>query len=339
MSYENYVINGPPRKPTRIKVRHKGSLGGPGYTTKPATERRRLLWRHLEKHGYASTISALQSRINLGSRTMGKRAHAAFESDKAWLQKEHEQMAKLTGAAKAAFKAKMAAGRKAAARNPTRNGPKAKRARRARAAAAAAAEAEAEAEAARDIASALGPPKKRKKKKTTKKKATKKKTTKKKTTKKKATKKKATKKKAGKTAAQRKASAAKGAKTRKANEAKKKRAAAKSAKTRKDNAAAAKRKSAAAKRKKAAPKKKKGRKKKRKQSSKKTECYARRVYLKTPTRGESAAGATLRKSRSRPTKAQAAGVLATKMHKDYDCRQVERNYFDFSVPNSKLGGA
>lgn len=69
-----------------IPTPRRGSLGGPGYTTKSATARRRILERHVKDYGYRSTISALQSRINLGSKTMGTKALAAFRADVKWLQ-------------------------------------------------------------------------------------------------------------------------------------------------------------------------------------------------------------------------------------------------------------
>lgn len=83
----------PGRGPKTIPTPRKGALGGPGYTIKTTEARHRLLRKHLREHGYASTIAALQSRINLGSRTMTRTALAVFEKDKRWVQKHGETMA------------------------------------------------------------------------------------------------------------------------------------------------------------------------------------------------------------------------------------------------------
>lgn len=77
----------PGRGPDIIPTPRPGSLGGPGYTSKSAEARHRILRKHVRDHGYASTIATLQSRINLGHRTMGKKALAVFESDKRWAQR------------------------------------------------------------------------------------------------------------------------------------------------------------------------------------------------------------------------------------------------------------
>lgn len=79
----------PGRGPKTIPTPRKGALGGPGYTSKSATARHRLLNKHLRDHGYSSTISALQSRINLGKRTLSRSALKVFEDDKHWVQKTH----------------------------------------------------------------------------------------------------------------------------------------------------------------------------------------------------------------------------------------------------------
>ncbi len=77
----------PGRGPKTIPTPRKGSLGGPGYTKKTAEARHRELRKHLRDHGYASTVAAIQSRINLGRRTMSARALRVFEADKKWLQR------------------------------------------------------------------------------------------------------------------------------------------------------------------------------------------------------------------------------------------------------------
>lgn len=79
----------PGKGPKTIPTPHRGSLGGPGYTERSDPARHRILNEHVAEYGYASTISALQSRINLGQRTMSKRALAVFSRDKKWVQSKH----------------------------------------------------------------------------------------------------------------------------------------------------------------------------------------------------------------------------------------------------------
>lgn len=102
----------PGRGPKTIPTPRKGALGGPGYTTKTTEARHRLLRKHLREHGYASTIAALQSRINLGSQTMTRTALAVFEKDKRWVQKHGETMAKTKNARKKPRTAKQKAATK-----------------------------------------------------------------------------------------------------------------------------------------------------------------------------------------------------------------------------------
>ena len=81
----------PGRGPKTIPTPRRGSLGGPGYTERSDVARHRLLNQHVATYGYASTISALQSRINLGRSTMSQRALRVFERDKRWLQDKHDK--------------------------------------------------------------------------------------------------------------------------------------------------------------------------------------------------------------------------------------------------------
>jgi len=76
----------PGRGPKKIPTPRPGALGGPGYTQKSERTRHGLLRTHNKKYGYASTISALQSRINLGKRTMSPAALRVFRADKTWVQ-------------------------------------------------------------------------------------------------------------------------------------------------------------------------------------------------------------------------------------------------------------
>jgi len=81
----------PGKGPKTIPTPRAGALGGPGYTERSDSARRRILDDHTEKYGYASTVSALQSRINLGSQTMSERALSVFQRDKKWLQAKHDK--------------------------------------------------------------------------------------------------------------------------------------------------------------------------------------------------------------------------------------------------------
>lgn len=98
MAYEFFLTNSAKvgrgrvkKAAARIGTPRKGSLGGPGYTRRSVEARHAVLREHLRKYGYASTIAALQSRINLGHTNMDRRSLDVFELDKAWLQKQHQR--------------------------------------------------------------------------------------------------------------------------------------------------------------------------------------------------------------------------------------------------------
>jgi hypothetical protein len=216
----------PGRGPKTIPTPRKGALGGSGYTERSEQSRHRLLSKHVREYGYASTISSLQSRINLGRNTMSKRALRVFEKDKQWVQDKYgdkttmatkkkatKKKASKKGASKGLKKArairgamtklgvsKTEANRLYDAGKLTPTGAKKKKAAKKKAAKKKAKKKTTKMSASRRraVASALGGPKR--KKKATKKKATKKKAPKKapKKVAKKATKRKATKRKAKK---------------------------------------------------------------------------------------------------------------------------------------------
>lgn len=67
----------------------EGSLGGPGYTTKSTTARRRILSSCVRKEDYASCLGKLQYLLLVGAREWSKTKLGKVEADKKWLMKKY----------------------------------------------------------------------------------------------------------------------------------------------------------------------------------------------------------------------------------------------------------
>lgn len=72
-------------------IRRKGKLGGPGYTKRPASERRAILTESLETYGYASTMASVT--VLLANRHIKPRTRRVIESDVKWLKKHGKALA------------------------------------------------------------------------------------------------------------------------------------------------------------------------------------------------------------------------------------------------------
>jgi hypothetical protein len=76
-----------PYKGQKAWIRREGKIGGPGYTTRSATDRHRDLNRAVGKYGYRSTLGSLQ--VLLRSTTISREKKNRIARDKEWLKSKY----------------------------------------------------------------------------------------------------------------------------------------------------------------------------------------------------------------------------------------------------------
>ena len=72
-----------------FKIKRKGDLGGPGYLSKPAKERHKLLDKSVKKYGYRSTLGKIHALEVMGKRTLSKDKLKKLAQDRRYLVKKY----------------------------------------------------------------------------------------------------------------------------------------------------------------------------------------------------------------------------------------------------------